>query len=231
MKNLEIKLLLPYNWYHARRIRIYDDQKNLLVKIAHAEHVSVPLPESCKSVTIKIDFIKSVIAVPENETDLFLAVYMDFRDIFPHKYIDILKRNCVTGHFMTAEVFDNFDLSFYHNAKEYLLTSKFDNLSVFLGLIISAGLIIISVVQQQNPYQSLVFFIGAASFISLLLLKAEKEKIKTYDYKSRIIATGLSFVLAFFFLSPSFAISMLFFLFIATYIIRVIANINALKRA
>ncbi|KAF2519873.1 hypothetical protein E0W68_01195 [Flavobacterium salilacus subsp. salilacus] len=231
MKNLEIKLLLPYNWYHARRIKIYDDQNNLLVKIAHCEHVSVPLNENCKTITIRIDYFKSVIPVPENGNELFLAVYMNFRDTFIHKYIDTLKRKCVTGHFMPAEEFDNFNLSFYSNAINYLPVSKFDKPSVLLGIIIASGLIITSVIQQENPYQDLVFFIGAASIISLIMLQSEKDKIKTFDYKSRIIATAFSFVLAFLFLSPSFVVSMLFFICIATYIIRVIASLTTLKRA
>lgn len=230
MKKMEIKLLLPYNWYHARRIKIYDDKKNLLVKIAHAEHLSVSLPEDCKSISIKIDFIKSVITIPKNKDSLFLAVYMDFRDKFPHKYIDILKRKCITGHFMTEEEFDNFNLSFYTNSIEYLPAAKYDKASIVLELAIASGLIITAVIQQENPYQDLVFFIGAVSFVSLLLVRSEKEKIKMYDYKSRIVATGLSFVLAFFFLSPSFGVSMLFFVFISAYVLRVIASLNTLKR-
>lgn len=223
-------MLLPYNWYHARRIKIYDDKKNLLVKIAHAEHLSVSLPENCKSISIKIDFIKSVITVPENETNLFLAVYMDFRDTFPHKYIDTLKRKSITGHFMTEEEFDNFNLSFYTNSIEYLPVGKYDKPCIALGLAIAAGLVITAVIQQENPYQDLMFFIGAVSLVSLLLIGSEKDRIKVYDYKSRIIATGLSFVLAFFFLSPSFAVSMLSFIFISAYVLRVIASLNTLKR-
>lgn len=231
MRNLEIKLLLPYNWYHARRIKIYDDNNNLLVKIAHGEHLAVPLHESCKTITICIDYFKSVIAVPENETNIFLAVYMNFRDTLLHKYIDTLKRNCLTGHFMPAGEFDSFGLSFYKNAINYLPESKYDKPSVVLGMAIAAGLVIAAVVQQDNPYQDLLFFIGIASIISFIILQAEKGKVKVFDYKSRIIATALSFVLAFFFLSPSFAVSMLFFVFISTYILRVMVNINALKRA
>ncbi|WP_159800132.1 hypothetical protein [Flavobacterium sp. MK4S-17] len=231
MRNLEIKLLLPYNWYHARRIKIYDSNKKLLAKIAHCEHLSVQLDDECDSVIIRIDFIKSVIQVPKGENDLFLAVFMDFRDKFPHKYFDILKRNCVTGRFMGAEQFDNFNISFYTNNIEYLPVSKVDNPSVFLGLLISASLVITSIIQQSNPHQHLIFFIGAVSIISLSMLQAERNKIRLYDYKSRIIATALLFVLAFLFLSPSFAINMFFFIIITLYILRVIANLKTLKTA
>jgi hypothetical protein len=231
MKQMEIKLLLPYNWAHARRIRVSDDAGNLLVKIAHNEHLLVQVDDNCKHVVIKLDFYKSVIAVPDNTEKLFLGLYMDFRDHFPHKYIDTFKRKCLTGHFMTAETFDNFDLSFYENAREYLPTINYDNASVFLGLLISAGLVITSVVQQENPYQDLLFFIGVSSLISLLMVRAEKGKILLYDYKSRLVATALAFVLAFIFITPSFAINMVFFLFISLYIIRLLTNLKTIKSA
>lgn len=231
MKDLEVKLLLPYNWYHARHIKIFDDKGVLLTKIAHGEELSVQIDQECKHITIRIDYIKSVIEVPQNSDKLFLSVYMNFRDRFPYKYIDAVKRKCITGKFMNKEEFENFNLDFYTNAIEYLPAKKFDNASLALGFIIASGLIITSVAQQKNPFQDLVFFIGIASFISLLLVRAEKQKIKLYDYKSRLIATALAFVLAFFFLSPSFAVSMLFAVFISTFILRLVANLKTLNNA
>ena len=230
MKHLEVKLLLPYNWYHARRIKIFDDKGALLLKIAHGEELSVQINNVCKYITIRIDYIKSVIEVPQNNDKLFLGVYMNFRDRFPYKYIDAAKRKCITGKFMSKEEFENFNLNFYTNAIEYLPAKKFDNTSLVLGFIIASGLIVTSVVQQQNPFQDLVFFIGVASFISLLLVRAEKQKIQLYNYKSRLIATALAFVLAFFFLSPSFAIKTLFAVFVSTFILRIIVNLKTLDR-
>ncbi|GGB71089.1 hypothetical protein GCM10007424_08870 [Flavobacterium suaedae] len=231
MKDLDVKLLLPYNWYHARRIKIFDDKGALLAKIAHGEELSVQIDQECKHITIRIDYIKSVIEVPQNSDKLFLSVYMNFRDRFPYKYIDSVKRKCITGKFMSKEEFENFNLDFYANAIEYLPAKKFDNASLALGFIIASGLIITSVVQQKNPFQDLLFFIGVASFISLLLVRAEKQKIQLYDYKSRLIATALAFVLAFFFLLPSFAVSMLFAVFISTFILRLITNLKTLNSA
>ena len=49
---------------------------------------------------------------------------MNFRDYFPFIYTDTLKRNCLTGKFVTAQEFEEFNLSFYQNAKNYILISK-----------------------------------------------------------------------------------------------------------
>lgn len=229
MKNLEIKLLLPYNWAHMRRIRIYDDRGNLLVRIKHCEHVLVKVSDDCKHVTIRLDFYKSVIAVPQDEENLFLGVYMDFRDYFPYRYLDTLKIKCLTGRFMSAEAFDNYSLDIYDQSANYLPVKKFDRQAVYTGLFISAGLIVTSVAQQENPSQDLLFFIGMGSFISLLILNSIKNTIMVFDYKSRLIATGFAFILAFFFLEHSFAITALFFIFISTFIMQAWASITSIQ--
>ncbi|MFL9843819.1 hypothetical protein [Flavobacterium rhizosphaerae] len=229
MRNLYIKTLFPYNWCHIRKIKIYDDKGTLLIKVMHGEEPKVLLPEDCRSVTIKLDFYKSVIPVPANGENIFLGIYMDFRDKFPHKYIDTLKRKLITGHFMSEEEYNAFNLSFYTNAMEFIPISKVDKPAVLLGIIIASVLVILSVIQQQNPYKEIVFLIGASSIISLLMIAIEKQKILLYDYKSRIIATAAAFVLAFLFLTPLWSVNMLMFIFISLFILRAVAIWKTIK--
>lgn len=231
MRNLEIKLLLPYNWGHIRKIGVYDNHGNRLAKIMHGEHHTLKINNNVTHIIVKLDFYRSEIAIPENTTDLHLALYLDFRDGFPFKYIDTFKRKCLTGTFLNHDEFENFTLAFYANALQWVPASKIDTPGIILGMLISGGLLVTSVVQQDNYYQDLLFFIGAASMVAMVMIYAERGRILLYDYKSRMVATVLAFVLAFFFLIPSFAVNMLFFIFISLFILRTLTNVSTIKAA
>lgn len=223
---LHIKMVLPYNWGHFRSIGIYADNRKLITKIKHCDNLEIRIDDEVKKVIIKLDIFRSVIEIPTNEAVLYLTVFMNFRDYFPFIYIDTLKRKCLTGKFVTAQEFEQFDLSFYQNAKNYILISKINRPNLRLGLFISAGLLIVSLVEQENEFQDLLFFIGLVSLISLLMIFNEKEKLQVFDYKSRMIATGLALLLATFFLNSPFYIVMVFLLFSAVFLLKSIGEIK-----
>ncbi len=225
-RTLYIKLLLPYNWGHFRRIGIYGEDKKLITKISHGESLEVTLALNVKYVIIKLDIFRSEIKIPTDENVLFLKVYMNFRDYFPFQYIDTLKRKCLTGSFVSAKEFEQFDLSFYQNAQKWILISKINRPNLRLGLLLSAGLIVISIVEQENEYQELLLLISLVSFISLLMIFNEKEKLQVFDYKSRMIATGIAFLLASLFLNSPFYIVLVFLLFSMVFLLKSIAEIK-----
>lgn len=226
VKILNIKLLLPYNWGHFRKIGIYADDGKLITKIMHGETLAVEIDKNVKKIIIKLDIFRSEIDVPVNENVLFFSVYMNFRDYFPFQYIDTLKRKCLTGHFTTAEEFDKFDLSFYHMSKIWIMKSKINKPNLRLGLFLSGGLIVFSIIEQENVYQDLLFFISIVSFISLLMIFNEKEKILAFDYKSRMIATGVAFLLATLFLDSPYYIVLVFMVFSVVFLLKSLREIE-----
>lgn len=217
---LNIKLLLPYNWGHFRKIGIYDNDGTLITKIMHGETLQLPIDLSIKKVVVKLDIFRSEIEIPLDDKNLFLKLYMNFRDYFPFQYIDTLKRKCLTGKFVTAHEFEQFDLSFYQMSKVWISKSKIDKPNLRLGLALSAGLIVFSIVEQENEYQDLLFFISVVSFISLLMIVNEKEKLLAFDYKNRMIATGFAFLVASLFLSSSFYIVLIFLIFSGVFLLK-----------
>ena len=219
-RTLNIKLLLPYNWGHFRKIGIYGNNGKLITKIMHGETLQLSIDPSIKKVVVKLDIFRSEIEIPSEDKMLFLNLYMNFSDYFPFQYIDTLKRKCLTGKFVTAEEFEHFDLSFYQMSKEWILKSKIDKPNLRLGIALSVGLIVISIVEQQNEYQDLLFFISLVSFLSLLMIVNEKEKLVAFDYKSRMIATGFAFLVASLFLSSSFYIVFIFLLFSGVFLLK-----------
>ncbi len=229
MKKLNLKLLLPYNWGHVRKIKVYDNKGHLLTKIMHGEEPEIDVPADSKEIVIKLDIFKSVIKVPEGN-NLHLILFLDFRDRFPHKYIDTLKRKCLTGKFVSEEEFENFNLSFYTHSFRWVKKADIDRPSLILGFFIAAGLLITSIIEQDNPYQNIVFFISFVSIFSLLMIHIEKDKILLFDYKSRMIASGLAFILGSCFLDSSFAISASFIIFSFTFLLKAITDINRLYK-
>lgn len=91
---------------------------------------------------------------------------------------------------------------------------------------ISAGLLVISIIEQENQYQDLLFFISLVSFISLLMIVNEKEKLLALDYKSRMIATGVAFLVASMFLNSTFYIVLIFLLFSSVLLLKSIRELE-----
>lgn len=195
----------------------------------HGEEPEIDIPKDSTEVIIKLDLYKSVITIPQGD-DLYLILYMEFRDRFFLKYIDTLKRKCLTGKFVSKEEFENFSLNFYSKAHKWIHKTEVDKASLFMGLALSIGLTLMSIIEQSNPYQDIVFLIGFASFFSLLIIKIENHKILLYDYKSRMIASGAAFLLGSLFLQSSFPVITLFILFSIVFLLKSINNIGQLYR-
>ncbi|MDR6967205.1 hypothetical protein J2X31_001212 [Flavobacterium arsenatis] len=144
-------------------------------------------------------------------------------------YIDVLKRKCLSGKVMGQQEFQNFNLSFYNQSKIWIQKASIDRLALSLGIFISIGLLIVATIEQNNDYQDLVFFIGLVSLISMLMIYFEKGKILLYDYRNRMIATGLAFVLGIQFLESSFAVLMTLMLLSFVFLLKFIQNFYSIK--
>ena len=220
MKKLNIKLIFPYNWYHFRNVKVYDDKKNLVTKISHCEHQNLIVDGNSKSLTLKLDFFKSSIPIPEDCDELHLAIFLNFRDRFPDKYFDVLKRRCLTGKLLTKDEFKNFDLSFYNTHHKWILKSQLDHHNLILGLLISGCLLVLSILEQKNEFQDLIFFISLSSLTSIIMIFAKKNKLLLFDYRSRMIATGFAFFLGTLFLNSPFYIVSLLLIFSSLFLLK-----------
>ena len=213
MRKLNIKLIFPYNWYHFRNVKIFNDNGDLITKISHCEHQNILIDNNTQFIILRLDFFKSVLKIPDGNDELFMSIFLNFRDTFPIKYFDVLKRKCLTGKFLDKKEFDKFNLDFYKTDKKWILKPNIDKSNLILGLIISISLLVTSVFEQDNEYQDLIFFLSLISLISLLMIITEKNKLLAFDYKSRMIATGFAFILGTFFLnSPIYIILVIFIL-------------------
>lgn len=220
MRKLSIKLVFPYNWYHFRNVKVFNDRGDLITKISHCEHQNILIDNNSQFITVRLDFFKSVLQIPEGSNELFLSLFLNFRDTFPIKYFDVLKRKCLTGKFLDKEEFDKFNLDFYNTDKKWILKANIDKSNLILGLLISIILLVSSVIEQENEYQDLIFFISLVSLISLIMIFTEKNKLLAFDYKSRMIATGFAFILGTFFLNSPIYIILVMFIFSSLFLLK-----------
>jgi hypothetical protein len=220
MRKLNIKLLFPYNWYHFRNVKVFNDKGDLITKVTHCDHQNLLIDTNSQFLTVKLDFFKSVLKIPEGNDELFLTLFLNFRDTFPIRYFDVLKRKCLTGKFLDKEEFDKFNLDFYNTDKKWILKPNIDKSNLILGLLISISLLITSVIEQDNEFQDLIFFISLVSLISLIMIFTEKNKILAFDYKSRMIATGFAFILGTFFLNSPIYIILVMFIFSSVFLLK-----------
>lgn len=196
MKYLHIKLAFPYNWYQYRKVKLYDDNRNLITRIVNCEEKIITINDDIKEVTIKLDFFKSKIKLPnDHDENIYLILYLDFRDSFFTKYIDTLKRECLTGKIVSKEKFTDFNLDFYSIAKNKVKEINPNIKHLLLGSLISISLIFTGFKNVNDEYNQLVIFIGISSIVSIIIIYLQKQ-LKYYDYKSRMISTGIAFFLA-----------------------------------
>ncbi|MFD1284293.1 hypothetical protein ACFQ3R_05215 [Mesonia ostreae] len=196
MKYLNIKLAFPYNWYQYRRVKLYDNNRKLITRIINLEEKVITINDDVKEVTIKLDFFKSKIKLPTtSDENVYLILYLNFRDSFFTKYIDTLKRECLTGKFVSKEEFNDFNLDFYSIAKDKARKVNPNIKHLLLGSLISSILIITGFKDFSNGYYQLAIFIGIFSLVSMIIIYLQKQ-LMYYDYKSRMISTGLAFILA-----------------------------------
>lgn len=226
MKKINIRLIFPYNWAHARKVGVYDDKGQRVTKIGHFEEIHAEVNTDTRYLLIKLDFYRFKVEVPKDVEELNFIIYMKFRDSFPAMYWDSLKRNLIQGQFVDAETYKLFDNTFYKKSGKWMQKSEVDTPAVILGMLISSGLVVMSVVQQENPYQHLVFFIGVASLISLLMIRLEKDKLMLFDYKSRMWASGAAFILGSSLLQGSFPVTTLFILFSLLFLLKTYKCLN-----
>lgn len=221
MKELNIKLVLPYNWWHARNIKVYDENKKLLTKIRHGEFKQLEIPDSITKIVVKVDLLSSEIELPLEVVKCYVILYLDFRDRFFVRYVDIFKRKCLTGRIVERKEFEYFWVDFYAKSSRLIKPAVLNRPNLILGMILSSGITVLSVVEQENPYKELLFLIGLGSLISLIMVWVQQGQIQQFDYRLRTVATGFAFFLAICCMQAGFAIKFLFIVFSFIFFMRI----------
>ncbi|WP_430613940.1 hypothetical protein [Flavobacterium sp. JP2137] len=176
---------------------------------------------------VKLDFYRSEIALPKGGSPYYVMLYMDFRDRFLVRHIDVFKRKCLSGRVVERQEFENFWVDFYNKSSLLSKPALWNTPNLILGMLVSAALIVRSVVEQNNTAQELLFLIGVGSLLSLIAVIVEKARIQQYDYDARITATACAFFLAICFVEDGFAAKFLLLAFNATFLLKSFAVVKS----
>ncbi|WP_353117237.1 hypothetical protein [Myroides odoratus] len=229
MKTVHLKLFFPRNWYHARKLKIYTDNKKL-AWIMHNQTIEIQIPKETQSLQWKLDYFKHTISLPNKEQPLYILLFMNVGSGTLQLYLKTLNRKCIQGKIVSQEEFENStSISIYQNNQEWLPQIQLDRSILFLGLLI--GIIsLVYAVFMQTEWRDIVFLLGGGTILSLLILIMEKNKIALSEYKNRMWASIGSFILTLFLIpTDDFAIQMLLIILTIGFILRFLLHLKKLQ--
>ncbi|MGQ8868446.1 hypothetical protein [Myroides sp. TSA_177.3] len=229
MKTVHLKLFFPRNWYHARKLKIYANNKKL-AWIMHNQTIEIQIPKETQSLEWKLDYFKNTISLPNKKQPLYILLSMNVGRGTLQLYLKTLKRKCIQGKIVTQEEFENStSTTIYQNDQEWFPRIQLDKSILFIGLLI--GIIsLVYAVFMQTEWRDIVFLLGGGTILSLLILIFEKNKIALGEYKNRMWASIGSFILTIFLIpTHDFAIQMLLIILTIGFILRFLLHIKKLQ--
>lgn len=223
MRTITTSFYFPNDLYKLRSLKVRAD-KEVLGKIKYAEERSFDVPENTEQLVFNIGFHRTVLDLNKVKDKDFALIYFELKNS-----LDIYKFNILrVKHFHTIEERNAFCNTLYVDFGKSKTIKPTNKTVILLGCVISAILALSSFYPDSsaNGGFNLPFFMGIGSLVSMLILNTEKS-IRLKDYKTRITATLLIFVLSLFFIHSSTMIAIIAVLSIV-FFIRSIAEFKRL---
>ena len=196
---LNVKLCFIYGWGSLRNVKIYADDKLLFKVLAQGNYI-LEIPENTNKLSFKLGLIcpyeTTEIISTENRINnkVYVGLYWKHRGML-RAVFDSLKSDYLQSIKLNSEEYAVFEKDIYQ--QEFIMLK--DNKTSLISLLVSLVILVFSIVQQENDLASLAFMIGLSSSITSLVyfkdLRVEKS-----TYKTRMLSTLASFVLAVLFL-------------------------------
>ncbi|SEH92060.1 hypothetical protein SAMN02927937_02146 [Paenimyroides aquimaris] len=203
MLTLNIKTKFVYGWFSLRNIKLYVDGVLFTKFLAQGTSI-IEIPDDTQKLTFvlgKVYPYKTNIYITEEDRkrkEIFMGLHLNHRNLLFFLY-DSLRTDYLRSVKLTIEEYASFGKDIY---QQEIITLK-DNKTSIISLLVSLVILVFSVVQQENELSPIAFMIGLSSTITSLVYFNDLQVEKT-TYKSRMISTMLSFVLATLFLENSF---------------------------
>jgi len=224
MKTITTSFYFPNDLYKLRSLKVRADNE-VLGKIKYAEESPFEVPENTEQLFFNIGFHKTVLNLDKVKDKDYALIYFELKNS-----LDIYKFNILrVKHFHTIEERNAFCNTLYVDFGKSKTIKPTNKTVILLGCVISAILALSSFYPDSSSANggfNLAFFMGIGSLVSMLLLNTEKS-IRLKDYKTRIIATLLIFILGMFFIHSNTMISIIAILSIV-FFIRSIAEFKRL---
>lgn len=223
---LNVKTSFVYGWFSFRNINIYADNIFSASIGGTGKHI-IEIPQNTKLIRFELGKIYpykttvSLTAEDYESDNIFIGLSLNHRGVALALY-DSLKTDYLKSTKLSESEYQIFDKN---NDKEELIEIKNSKTSTLM-LLISAIILVFSIVQQNNDLSPFAFLIGLSSLITSLVYFREKKVVKN-NYKIRIIASTLLFILAVYFLDNSYMfLNWIILLFTALLILFFIENLK-----
>lgn len=213
-KTITTSFYFPNDLYKLRSLKVRAN-KEVLGKIRYAEERSFEFPENTDYLIFNIGFHKTVLNLDKVKDKDYALIYFELKNS-----LDLYKFNILrVKHFHTIEERNAFCNTLYTDFGKSKTIKPTNKTVILLGCVISAILALSSFYPDSsaNGGFNLPFFMGIGSLVSMLILNTEKS-IRLKDYKTRITATLLIFVLSLFFIHSSTMIAIIAVLSIVFFI-------------
>lgn len=223
MKTITTSFYFPNDLYKLRSLKVRVD-KEVIGKVKYAEERSFEVPKNTEQLVFNIGFHKTVLDLNKVKDKDFALIYFELKNS-----LDIYKFNILrVKHFHTIEERNAFCNTLYVDFGKSKVIKPSNKTVILLGCVISAILALSSFYPDSsaNGGFNLTFFMGIGSLVSMLILNSEKN-IRLKDYKTRITATLLIFVLSLFFIHSNTMIAIIAILSLV-FFIRSIAEFKRL---
>lgn len=217
MRNITTSFYFPNDLYKLRSLKVRAD-KEVLGKIKYAEERSFEIPKNTEQVSFSIGFHKTILNLDSVKDKDYTLIYFELRNS-----LDIYKFNILrVKSFHTIEERNTFCNTLYVDFGNSKTVKPSNKTVILLGCVISVILALSSFYPESssnivNGGFNLTFFMGIGSLVSLLILNTEKS-IRLKDYKTRITATLLVFVLGLFYIQSNTMIAIVAILSIVFFI-------------
>jgi hypothetical protein len=165
MSRLNIKLILPYNYYTIRRVKIKLSNGNEF-NIMHREHLEIEI-ENAEWIEFKLDYHKYKLQLENIKPEEYIIVTLDFRDYFPFYFLDIMFKNSMLAKLVTKGEFENYETKHSLIEPKEKLKKK-DYAALAMNLLVFLTFILLSIFYSKidSSDKNFVFVIGVAGLIS-----------------------------------------------------------------
>ena len=122
MRKLNIKLIFPYNWYHYRNVKVFNDKGDLITKISHCENQNI-LIDKCGITKTKLGINKKTNFVRIIEYNGYKNIFKIVKFIYSNSPICLERKRKIAFDFLLTKFPKD---KFLNNLSFSEMTKSFD---------------------------------------------------------------------------------------------------------
>lgn len=227
MRLIHLKFQTPLNWFELRKLNVYTDSGQKLGFITPNTEFAFKVDSNVKYLKVAMFPYTSYIYFDATNEAQFFIVFINFRKGYFLQLLDGICPNYMQNAAVSKAQFDSFTKAFYHKTEEYIKVNK--SCKLMLHFAIAINFLFFPFLFNQSFEAHFISATCFISIISIFIILTSENKILISEYKIRMLAIGLTFILNLFFLQQSFWIENIILSMIFLYFVYYFFHLNKLK--